>query len=100
VPLLLQVYKLMAPHWAFTLQINANGRSRLISAEGLIERCFTPGEYALEVSQAEARSGSASDVLTAESLHGCRGPALLLVGHVPMLYNSNTFPVLYSGTTL
>jgi hypothetical protein len=45
----LQVYKLMMPHWAFTMQINANARSSLINAGGIIEQCFTPGSYAMEV---------------------------------------------------
>ena len=45
----MQVYKLMVPHWAFTLRINANARSILVNAGGLVENCWTPGDYALEV---------------------------------------------------
>jgi hypothetical protein len=38
-----QVFKLMAPHYRFTLDINSKARSSLISAGGIIESVFTPG---------------------------------------------------------
>jgi hypothetical protein len=49
----LQVYKLMVPHWAYTLEINANARAALINAGGIIESVFTPGSYAMEVGSYE-----------------------------------------------
>jgi hypothetical protein len=45
----LQVYKLMMPHWALTMQINANARASLVNAGGVVEQVFTPGPYCLEV---------------------------------------------------
>jgi hypothetical protein len=37
------VFKLMAPHYRFTLDINFKGRGSLINAGGIIESVFTPG---------------------------------------------------------
>jgi len=50
------VYKLMVPHYRYTLQINAQARASLINAGGIIESCFTPGEYAMRLSAAVYRS--------------------------------------------
>jgi hypothetical protein len=50
----MQVFKLMSPHWEFTLALNANGRGGLISAGGIIESTFTPGEYGMSVSTEDA----------------------------------------------
>jgi hypothetical protein len=46
------VYKLLLPHFRFTLAINANARANLIDAGGIIERCFTPGEHSMAISSA------------------------------------------------
>ncbi|KAM1010988.1 hypothetical protein ACFX2C_046394 [Malus domestica] len=44
------IYKLLDPHMRYTLEINALARQSLISADGVIESCFTPGRYAMEIS--------------------------------------------------
>ncbi|GLC42161.1 hypothetical protein PLESTM_001298800 [Pleodorina starrii] len=43
------VHKLMAPHFRYTLNINANARSSLINAGGIIERSFSAGPYAMRL---------------------------------------------------
>ncbi|KAJ3673639.1 hypothetical protein LUZ60_005631 [Juncus effusus] len=44
------VYKLLHPHMRYTLEINALARQSLINADGVIESCFTPGPYVMEIS--------------------------------------------------
>ncbi|CAL2244972.1 unnamed protein product [Prunus armeniaca] len=44
------IYKLLDPHMRYTLEINALARQILINADGVIESCFTPGRYAMEIS--------------------------------------------------
>lgn len=44
------IYKLLEPHMRYTLVINAIARQTLISADGVIESCFTPGRYCMEIS--------------------------------------------------
>ncbi|OAY36404.1 linoleate 13S-lipoxygenase 3-1, chloroplastic [Manihot esculenta] len=46
------IYKLLDPHMRYTLEINALARQSLISADGVIESCFTPGRYCMEISAA------------------------------------------------
>lgn len=46
------IYKLLDPHMRYTLEINALARQSLISADGVIEACFTPGRYCMEMSAA------------------------------------------------
>ncbi|KAJ4909428.1 hypothetical protein Rs2_04049 [Raphanus sativus] len=46
------IYKLLDPHMRYTLEINAVARQTLVSADGVIESCFTAGQYGLEVSAA------------------------------------------------
>ncbi|CAK8560457.1 unnamed protein product [Lathyrus sativus] len=46
------IFKLLDPHMRYTLEINALARQSLISADGVIESCFTPGRYAMEISSA------------------------------------------------
>lgn len=36
----------------YTLEINGLARQSLINADGVIESCFTPGRYAMEISAA------------------------------------------------
>ena len=38
-----QVYKLMLPHFRYTMHINTNARSILINADGTLENIFTSG---------------------------------------------------------
>jgi linoleate 9S-lipoxygenase len=44
------IHKLLEPHYRDTMNINALARSSLISAAGIIEQAFLPGEYAVEMS--------------------------------------------------
>eukprot|EP00257_Ricinus_communis_P028341 XP_025015755.1 linoleate 13S-lipoxygenase 3-1, chloroplastic [Ricinus communis] len=46
------IFKLLDPHMRYTLEINALARQSLISADGVIENCFTPGRYCMEISAA------------------------------------------------
>ncbi|EIE18646.1 Lipoxigenase [Coccomyxa subellipsoidea C-169] len=43
------VYKLMLPHFRYTMHINANARSILINADGTLEQTFTSGRYTMEL---------------------------------------------------
>ncbi|KAF9615081.1 hypothetical protein IFM89_021652 [Coptis chinensis] len=44
------IFKLLDPHMRYTLEINALARQSLINAGGVIESCFTPGEYCMDMS--------------------------------------------------
>lgn len=46
------IYKLMEPHMRYTLHINALARQSLFNGDGVIEDCFTPGRYSMEISAA------------------------------------------------
>lgn len=49
------IFKLLDPHMRYTLEINALARQSLINADGVIESCFTPGQYCMEISAAAYR---------------------------------------------
>ncbi|KAJ9691918.1 hypothetical protein PVL29_011163 [Vitis rotundifolia] len=44
------IFKLLDPHMRYTLEINGMARQTLINADGVIESCFTPGRYCMEMS--------------------------------------------------
>ncbi|AQK60089.1 linoleate 13S-lipoxygenase10 [Zea mays] len=44
------VYRLLHPHFRYTMEINALAREALINADGIIEESFWPGKYAVELS--------------------------------------------------
>ncbi|XP_019200459.1 PREDICTED: lipoxygenase 6, chloroplastic [Ipomoea nil] len=46
------IYKLLRPHMRYTMEINALARQSLINGGGIIEACFSPGKYAMEISSA------------------------------------------------
>ncbi|XVE85266.1 hypothetical protein DITRI_Ditri17bG0078400 [Diplodiscus trichospermus] len=50
------IYKLLHPHMRYTLEINALARQSLINGGGIIEACFSPGKYAMELSSAAYES--------------------------------------------
>jgi lipoxygenase len=50
------IYKLLHPHMRYTLEINALARQNLINGGGIIEACFSPGKYAMELSSAGYKS--------------------------------------------
>ncbi|KAL7610480.1 lipoxygenase 6, chloroplastic [Lactuca sativa] len=50
------VFKLLHPHMRYTLEINALARQSLINGGGIIEACFSPGKFAMEVSSAAYKS--------------------------------------------
>uniref|UniRef100_A0A2P2MML9 Lipoxygenase n=4 Tax=Rhizophora mucronata TaxID=61149 RepID=A0A2P2MML9_RHIMU len=50
------IYKLLHPHMRYTLEINALARQSLINGGGIIEACFGPGKYSMEISSAAYKS--------------------------------------------
>ncbi|MCO5561651.1 hypothetical protein L7F22_015272 [Adiantum nelumboides] len=46
------LFTFLQPHFRYTLEINAAARQLLINADGVIENCFTPGPFALQMSSA------------------------------------------------
>ncbi|GAB4856081.1 hypothetical protein Ancab_024721 [Ancistrocladus abbreviatus] len=46
------IYRLLHPHFRYTMEINALAREALINAEGIIESSFSPGKYSMELSSA------------------------------------------------
>lgn len=43
------IYRLLHPHFRYTMEINALAREALINAGGTIETCFALGKYAGEL---------------------------------------------------
>ncbi|KAL1086022.1 hypothetical protein V6Z11_D08G089400, partial [Gossypium hirsutum] len=43
------IYRLLHPHFRYTMEINALARESLINADGIIENSFSPGKYSLEL---------------------------------------------------
>nr|ACB12040.1 lipoxygenase [Oryza sativa Japonica Group] len=46
------IYRLLHPHFRFTMEINAQARGMLINANGIIESAFAPGKLCMELSSA------------------------------------------------
>ncbi|TVU08175.1 hypothetical protein EJB05_41566 [Eragrostis curvula] len=46
------IYRLLHPHFRYTMEINALARGMLINADGIIETNFAPREYCIELSSA------------------------------------------------
>jgi len=46
----MQVYKLMLPHFRYTMSINGAARGGLINADGVIEKTFAAGQFAMRLS--------------------------------------------------
>ncbi|CAH8386501.1 unnamed protein product [Eruca vesicaria subsp. sativa] len=44
------IYRLLHPHFRYTMEINARARQSLINAGGIIESTFWPGKYSLDLS--------------------------------------------------
>ncbi|KAL5765033.1 hypothetical protein ACOSQ2_017627 [Xanthoceras sorbifolium] len=44
------IYRLLTPHFRYTMEINALARLALINAGGIIESSFSPGKYSMEFS--------------------------------------------------
>ncbi|XP_010913914.3 linoleate 13S-lipoxygenase 2-1, chloroplastic [Elaeis guineensis] len=44
------IYRLLQPHFRYTMEINANARESLINAGGVIETTFSPSKYSTELS--------------------------------------------------
>ncbi|XP_021822570.1 linoleate 13S-lipoxygenase 2-1, chloroplastic-like [Prunus avium] len=44
------IYRLLHPHFRYTMEINALARQSLVNAGGIIERCFSPAKYSMELS--------------------------------------------------
>ncbi|KAL4198183.1 hypothetical protein AMTRI_Chr03g138890 [Amborella trichopoda] len=44
------IYRLLQPHFRYTMEINGLARQSLINANGIIESCFSPGMYSMELS--------------------------------------------------
>ncbi|KAH7439858.1 hypothetical protein KP509_04G079300 [Ceratopteris richardii] len=50
------LYVLLVPHFRNTMNINALARKLLISADGVIEKTFSPGKYSMEMSSVAYKS--------------------------------------------
>ncbi|XP_059628852.1 linoleate 13S-lipoxygenase 2-1, chloroplastic-like isoform X1 [Cornus florida] len=46
------IYRLLHPHFRYTMEINALARNFLINAGGIIETSFSPGKYSMELCSA------------------------------------------------
>ncbi|KAM4073065.1 hypothetical protein ACB094_11G188600 [Castanea mollissima] len=46
------IYRLLHPHFRYTMEINALARESLINAGGIIESAFSPAKYSIELSSA------------------------------------------------
>ncbi|CAA0832500.1 Lipoxygenase 2- chloroplastic [Striga hermonthica] len=44
------IYRLLHPHFRYTMEINALARQALINCDGIIESSFSPGKYSIELS--------------------------------------------------
>ncbi|KAL4591427.1 hypothetical protein LXL04_004391 [Taraxacum kok-saghyz] len=44
------IYRLLHPHFRYTMEINALARESLINCGGIIESSFSPGKYSIELS--------------------------------------------------
>ncbi|KAK9058562.1 hypothetical protein SSX86_023404 [Deinandra increscens subsp. villosa] len=44
------IHSLLHPHFRYTMEINALAREALINCGGIIESCFSPGKYSIELS--------------------------------------------------
>lgn len=44
------IYRLLDPHFRYTMEINALARQALVNADGIIESSFSPGKYSMEFS--------------------------------------------------
>ncbi|GER25062.1 lipoxygenase [Striga asiatica] len=44
------IYRLLHPHFRYTMEINALARQALINCNGIIESAFSPGKYSIELS--------------------------------------------------
>ncbi|PON51673.1 Lipoxygenase [Trema orientale] len=44
------IFRLLNPHFRYTMEINALARQLLINANGIIESTFSPGKYSIEIS--------------------------------------------------
>ncbi|XP_062015725.1 linoleate 13S-lipoxygenase 2-1, chloroplastic-like [Rosa rugosa] len=43
------IYRLLHPHFRYTMEINALAREALVNAGGIIETSFSPGKYSMEI---------------------------------------------------
>eukprot|EP01018_Ginkgo_biloba_P004876 Gb_16198 [translate_table: standard] len=50
------IFKLLQPHMRYTMEINALARQSLINGGGVIESCFTPAKYCMDISSAAYRT--------------------------------------------
>lgn len=46
------IYKLLRPHTRYTLAINSYTRKDLLKRGGIIESCYIPGKYGMDLSSA------------------------------------------------
>ncbi|XP_050221912.1 linoleate 13S-lipoxygenase 2-1, chloroplastic-like [Mercurialis annua] len=44
------IYRLLHPHFRYTMEINGLAREALVNAGGIIESAFSPGKYSMEMS--------------------------------------------------
>lgn len=44
------IFRLLHPHFRYTMEINALARGYLINGDGIIESSFSPGKYSIALS--------------------------------------------------
>lgn len=44
------LWKLLRPHFKYTMHINANARAKLINGQGIVEQTFSPHKHAMALS--------------------------------------------------
>jgi len=62
------LFKLLLPHFRYTMNINSRARGQLIPAQGTVETNFTPGPYSMQVSAFGYRFWNLKDEALPEGL--------------------------------
>ena len=76
------MYKLLKPHFRYTMRINCAARTSLVKAGGIVESSFSPGSYSMELSSVVYSSWRFDEqALPADLLRRCAAVCSLGIGH-------------------